>query len=240
MLNFADRVQQSVVKSGSFLVAGCDPVLDNLPEFIIAQAQAKGVSDAQVVERALNTFCDIFLAAVVGRVAAVKPNIAFFEQYGLAGLSAFARLCAALKQRGVPNIIDAKRGDIGSTAAAYSAAFLGAARLKGRLIEGFNGDAITVNPYLGFDTLEPFLKDCREYGKGLFVLVQTSNPGAGAIQGLSSDGVAVRERVARWLAQAGQEFVGSSRSFISRGGARLARHYAARDIFNSWAWRSGS
>jgi orotidine-5'-phosphate decarboxylase len=208
MLKFADRVQDSIVRNNSFLVAGCDPVLDNLPEFILAEAERKSAGDAATVEYALNMFCDVFLAAVVGRVAAVKPNVAFFEQYGVAGLSAFARLCAALRERGVLNIIDAKRGDIGSTAAAYSAAFLGAARLRGRSIEGFNGDALTVNPYLGFDTLEPFLKDCREFGKGIFVLVQTSNPGATAIQGLRADGVAVRERVAKWLAEVGGEFQG--------------------------------
>jgi orotidine-5'-phosphate decarboxylase len=157
----------------------------------------------------LSRFGDIFLAAVTGKVAAVKPNIAFFEQYGVAGIVAFARLCKGIRAAGIPLIADGKRGDIGSTAAAYSAAFLGKSRVRGREVESFTADALTINPFLGFDTLEPFLKDCQEYGKGIFVLVQTSNPGAAAIQGLSADGRPVREHVAKWLAEQGEKLAGS-------------------------------
>jgi orotidine-5'-phosphate decarboxylase len=159
-------------------------VLETLPAFLLNDAEKSSKGDAEFFERVLSNFSELFLSAVVGRVAAIKPNIAFFEQYGLPGLTAFSRLCAAAREKGVPVVIDAKRGDIGSTAAAYSAAFLRGVSVGSRKFHAFEGDALTINPFLGFDTLEPFLKDAQECGKGLFILVQTSNPGAKALQGL--------------------------------------------------------
>jgi orotidine-5'-phosphate decarboxylase len=97
--------------------------------------------------------------------------------------------------------MDAKRGDIGSTAAAYSAAFLGHTAIRGKRASSFDCDALTVNPFLGFDTLEPFVKDCREHGKGIFILVRTSNPGAKDLQGLQADGSSVSDHVAHWIAK---------------------------------------
>jgi orotidine-5'-phosphate decarboxylase len=199
MTSFADRLQSSVDKTNSALIAGCDPVLDKLPRFLLADAEKKAASDDEFVERALSQFTEIFLSAVKGRVAAIKPNIAFFEQYGLPGLAVFKRFCAQIRATETPLIIDAKRGDIGSTAAAYSAAFLGGATVRGKRSVAFEGDALTINPFLGFDTLEPFLADCERHGKGLFVLLQTSNPGAKDIQGLESGGKTVSEHIAHWL-----------------------------------------
>jgi len=210
MAAFVDRVHDSIKRTGSFLVAGCDPVIEKFPVFILDGAETKSTSDSQFIECALTEFCELFLSAVAGKVAAIKPNIAFFEQYGLPGMSAFARLCAAIRAAGIPLITDAKRGDIGSTAAAYSAAFLGKATVRGRLVEDFSADALTINPFLGFDTLEPFLNDCKSFGKGVFVLVQTSNPGAASIQGLAAEGRPVREHIAQWLADHADELAGES------------------------------
>jgi orotidine-5'-phosphate decarboxylase len=155
------------------------------------------------------------LTAVAENVAAIKPNIAFFEQYGLVGLTSFVRFCRAVRDKGVPLIADAKRGDIGSTAEAYSGAFLGKRGFPGRRTTSGDlvCDAVTVNPYLGFDTLEPFLRDCKAYGRGMFVLVQTSNPGAPALQGLECrggelSGLTVSEHVAHWIAQHSNELLG--------------------------------
>ena len=201
MTTFADNLHNAIESTGSYLVAGCDPVIDTLPEFILTEAEGRSSSDAEFIDRALSIFSDLFLAAVTGKVAAIKPNIAFFEQYGVVGVLAFARLCKAIRAVGVPVIVDAKRGDIGSTAEAYSRAFLGESRARGRKLESFTADALTVNPFLGFDTLLPFLKDCQECGKGIFVLVQTSNPGAATIQGLTAEGRPVREHIAQWLAE---------------------------------------
>jgi len=200
MTTFADRLQASVISSKSSLVAGCDPVLEKLPAFLLDEAQRATKSDSEFIERALSHFGDIFLAAVTGRVAAIKPNIAFFEQYGLSGLNAFKRLCDAIRLARIPLIIDAKRGDIGSTAAAYSAAFISGVTIRGSRHVAFECDALTINPFLGFDTLEPFVTDCEKHGKGLFILLQTSNPGAKDIQGLESKGKTVSGHVADWLA----------------------------------------
>ncbi len=208
MKTFADRLQASIDKSSSVLVAGCDPVIDSLPPFLLAEAQSRHTSDHDVAKHVLNAFCEAFLDAVAGHVAAIKPNIAFFEQYGLSGLSAFEQLCRRIRERGIPLITDAKRGDIGSTAAAYSAAFLGQATVGGKPFRAFEADALTVSPYLGFDTLEPFMKDCAAHGKGIFVLVQTSNPGAKALQGLSAGGHTVSQHVANFLAQNAEQLAG--------------------------------
>ncbi|MEN9845978.1 MAG: hypothetical protein RIS36_1125 [Pseudomonadota bacterium] len=199
MTTFADRLQASIVSSKSALVAGCDPVLEKLPSFLLDEAQRSTKSDSEFLERSLSGFGDIFLAAVTGKVAAIKPNIAFFEQYGLPGLNAFKRLCDGIRAARIPLIIDAKRGDIGSTAAAYSAAFISGVTIRGSRHVAFECDALTINPFLGFDTLEPFVADCEKYEKGLFILLQTSNPGARDIQGLESKGKTVSGHVADWL-----------------------------------------
>lgn len=209
MSGFADALQDSIARTASVLVAGCDPVIDTLPQFLVDEACRRHQDSRGVIAHVLSAFSDAFVSAVDGRVAAVKPNIAFFEQYGLAGLEAFEALCRKVRERGIPLIVDAKRGDIGSTAAAYSAAFLGRATAGGKPVKAFEGDALTVSPYLGFDTLEPFLKDCVAHGKGLFILVQTSNPGAKSLQGLEAGGRTVSQHVAHWVAERGSVLLGS-------------------------------
>ncbi len=140
------------------------------------------------------------LEAFAGQVAAVKPNIAFFEQFGIGGLRAFSYLLKLARELDILVIADAKRGDIGSTAAAYGRAFIGGSRAFDKSVSDFEADALTVNPFLGFDTLEPFLNSCREYGKGLFVLVKTSNPGSGELQSsVDASGRSVSQRIALWL-----------------------------------------
>jgi orotidine-5'-phosphate decarboxylase len=201
MTTFADHLQASIDKTNSALIAGCDPVIEKFPAFLLEEASAQTKSDDEFIHRALSIFCEAFLAAVVGRVAAVKPNIAFFEQYGLAGLSVFKTFCENVRAASVPVIIDAKRGDIGSTAAAYSSAFISGTSVRGRSFVPFECDALTINPFLGFDTLEPFVTDCERTGKGLFILLQTSNPGAKDIQGLECRGKTVSGHIAEWLAK---------------------------------------
>jgi orotidine-5'-phosphate decarboxylase len=210
MTTFADHLQASIEKTSSALIAGCDPVIEKFPAFLLEEASAKTKSDDDFIDRALSIFCETFLAAVVGRVAAVKPNIAFFEQYGLAGLSVFKRFCEHARAASVPVIIDAKRGDIGSTAAAYSSAFIGGTKVRGHSFVPFECDALTINPFLGFDTLEPFVTDCERTGKGLFILLQTSNPGAKDIQGLECGGKPVSGHIADWLATNASRLEGAS------------------------------
>jgi orotidine-5'-phosphate decarboxylase len=198
-MNFADRLTASIKENKSFIVAGFDPVLDTFPDFFL-QEGAKEKSNEDAIYRALSSHYESAFEALRGVVAAIKPNIAFFEQYGLGGLRAFERVCSLGKERRLPVIVDAKRGDIGSTAAAYSNAFLGRVKSFGKEVKTFEADAVTVNPFLGFDTIEPFVKNCTEYGKGIFILVKTSNPGSAAIQGIKDSSTKeISELVAEWI-----------------------------------------
>ncbi len=210
-MNFADRLIASIAQSKSFIVAGFDPQIEAFPQCILDDAAKRTSSNDEAVYAALVNFHQLALDALVGKVAAVKPNIAFFEQYGIAGLRAFASICSMIKERKLPIIADIKRGDIGSTAQAYSSAYLGQVSLFGKKQAVFDVDAITISPYLGFDTVETYFKDCQEFGKGLFVLVKTSNPGSASIQGLKlQSGQKVAETVATWLADKGAGFLGTS------------------------------
>lgn len=191
-MNFADRLDASGRNNGSFIVAGFDPVIETLPAFIIKEAGSR----EDPVYRALTGFHEIALEALSTSIAAVKPNFGFFIQYGLSGVKAFQSICAMAQGHGLPVIADAKVGDIGNTAKAYSSAFLGA--------RGFNVDALTVNPYLGFDTLEPFLEECAGRDKGIFVLVKTSNPGSADLQNSRLDeGASLCEKIAEWASKRG-------------------------------------
>ncbi len=222
-MNFADRLTKKISETGSALVAGFDPILETLPPFLIKEASRHSTTE-EAVFGVLTEFYKISIETLRTKVAAVKPNIAFFEQYGVGGIRAFSWVCSALRDNGILNVIDAKRGDIGSTAQAYSRAFLGRVPLFGKKEAFFDGDALTVNPYLGFDTIEPFLEDCKEYGKGLYVLVRTSNPGSAQVQGVRlTSGQLLHEHVASWIAKRGEDFIGSY-GFSSLGAVVGATH----------------
>ncbi|HWH32673.1 MAG TPA: orotidine-5'-phosphate decarboxylase [Egibacteraceae bacterium] len=204
--NFADRLLDAVDGCGTPAVVGLDPRLESMPPFLLDAARRA----AQPVREAIRAFHEIVLDEAAGRVAAVKPQIAFFEQYGIEGLQAFADTLDMARERGLLVIADAKRNDIDSTAAAYANAFLGAADVFGARRPAFAADALTVTPYLGRDTLRPFVDACAEHGKGIFVLVKTSNPGSGDLQDLrTDDGRTIAERVADMVAEAGEALTGA-------------------------------
>ena len=208
MTPFADKLQASIERSRSFIVAGIDPKLEELPAYILERARHKDSLEERIYW-ALLDFYGPAIEQLAGAISAVKPNIAFFEQYGLAGIKAYRDLVGLAKNHGLPVIADAKRGDIGNTAAAYSAAFLGKTKAFNTEFSVFDADAVTVSPFLGFDTLEPFIKDCQQCGKGIFVLVKTSNPGSAAIQAQVVEGKkTVSDLIALWLAEKGAELIG--------------------------------
>ena len=149
--------------------------------------------EAPETAAAVETFCLAMLDRLAGRVAIVKPQIAFFERLGWRGMQVLDGVVAAARERGLLVLLDAKRGDIGSTARGYAEAYLGSEA-------ALPVDAITANPYLGLDTLEPLVKAAGETGAGVFVLVKTSNPGSGDLQDRSLDGKPLYERVAESLA----------------------------------------
>ena len=176
---FADRLVRSVRSLGHPLCVGIDPHLELLPRAFRAGGMAAGdLSTA----RALESFCLALLQRVAGRVAAVKPQSACFERLGPAGVAVLARVMEEARRAGLLVVLDAKRSDIGSTAASYASAYLAADA-------PMRADALTVNPYLGVDSLEPFFAAAHAGGAGVFVLLRTSNPGAVDLQDL-----VVRER----------------------------------------------
>lgn len=201
-VNFADRLAQAVKEKGTPLVVGIDPALPELPAELLAEAKRRYGGGARGRAAAVSEFSLRIIAAVADLVPAVKPQAAYFEQLGGPGWSALAKVIAVAKRRGLIVILDAKRGDIGSTAVAYAAACLGR--------EGLDADAVTVNPLFGLDGLAPFLEYAAA-GKGLFALVRTSNPGGREVQdfGAAETGRRFSEHLAALVDRWGRPYRGS-------------------------------
>jgi orotidine-5'-phosphate decarboxylase len=197
---FADRVAGAVEQKRTQLVVGLDPVLDLLPVELRGEASRGRAAAGSAVER----FCKGIIDAVAPHVVAVKPQVAFFEALGAEGFVALERVSRYAREAGLLVIADAKRGDIGSTARAYASAFLEPSGDAPPL-----ADALTVNPYLGRDSLDPFLAACRREGAGLFVLVRTSNAGAADVQDATlSDGRPLWRHVADLVDGWGEDLIG--------------------------------
>jgi orotidine-5'-phosphate decarboxylase len=197
---FGDRVAEAVERKRSQLVVGLDPSPDLLPVELRGETVLGGAHAAEACAR----FCCGIVDAVAPYAVGVKPQSAFFEALGADGVRAFEDVCAYARAAGLLVIADAKRGDIGSTARAYAAAFL---EPRGEALP--LADALTVNPYLGRDSVEPFLAACRRDGAGIFCLVRTSNPGGAEVQDLQlSDGRRVWQQVAELVREWGDGLVG--------------------------------
>jgi orotidine-5'-phosphate decarboxylase len=193
---FADRVVAAVERKRSQLCVGLDPRVDLFP------VELRGEAPATAVER----FCRGIVDAVAPHAVAVKPQLAFFEALGSEGISSFERVCAYARAAELLVIVDGKRGDIGSTARAYASAYL-----EARDDEPPLGDALTVNPLLGRDSIDPLLAAARRYGGGLFCLVKTSNAGSADVQDLVlSDGRRLWMHVAALVDQWSDELVGEA------------------------------
>ena len=189
MDSFGDRLAEAIRSTGTPLCMGIDPHASMIPA-LFGDASTPGSPQTL---RAITDFSMACLAAAKGQVAAIKPQAAFFEAQGPEGVRLLADLSRTAIADGILVIMDAKRGDIGSTSTAYAAAMIGHDA-------PFPSDALTVNPYLGLDTLEPFLDRADACGAGLFVLTRTSNPGAGTLQDLDVDGRPVYQHLAEALA----------------------------------------
>src|SRR5215207_6285376 len=197
--HFADRLIDRVDVTRSHLVVGLDPDLRELPPELL-----DGVTDLAGAATAVEAFATAVIDGVAELVPAVKPQSAFFEALGSAGVAALERVEAHARAAGLLVIEDAKRGDIGNPMAAYAAAALGRVRIADDVeLPVHDADAVTVSPYLGPESLEPMIDVARRFGKGLFVLVRTSNPASGEVQ----DGV--YERVARMVDALGADGVGT-------------------------------
>ncbi len=190
------KLVAEIKKKEAPIVVGLDPMLSYIPEYIKRNSfgefgeTLEGVADA--IYRSNRKIMD----AVADIVPAVKPQIAMYEQFGLPGIEAYIKTVQYAKEKGLIVIGDVKRGDIGSTSAAYATGQLGKVRLGGNEFEPFGNDFATVNPYLGTDGIKPFIDCCNENDKGIFILVKTSNPSSGEFQDRVVDGRPLYEHVA--------------------------------------------
>lgn len=197
-MHFGDRLAQAVRDKRTGTLVGLDPRANRLPSAVAPENETP-----QVVADAYREFCRGVIDAVCDLVPAVKPQSAFFEQLGPPGMSALAETMSYARERGLIVLLDAKRGDIGSTAEAYAKAYLGAKSPWG-------ADALTVNPYLGDDSLDPFVTQCREEDAGIFVLVKTSNPGGTLFQDKQTEGQRMFEHVADYVESLANSTKGTS------------------------------
>jgi orotidine-5'-phosphate decarboxylase len=203
--HFADRLCDAIASKGNPVVVGLDPRLESLPAFLLKACYTTYGRTATAVSQALWLFNRTIIDAVHDLVPAVKPQLACYERYGVAGLQAYASTVQYAQAAGLVVIADAKRNDIGSTATLYAEAFLGASADSDAEAPGdFAADALTVNGYLGQDGIQPFLERAAPRGRGLFVLVKTSNPSAGDIQDLLADGRPLYEHMGGLVESWGQ------------------------------------
>jgi orotidine-5'-phosphate decarboxylase len=196
---FTDRLAAAVERVGNPVLVGLDPRYDQLP----AALRPDDVATPAVQADAYRTFCCGLIDVVAPLVPAVKPQVAFFEQLGPPGMLALADVIAHAAKSGLQVIVDGKRNDIGSTATAYAQGWLGSGDLS-----HWGGDALTVSPYLGDDSLAPFVEVARERGAGVFVLVKTSNPGGAMFQDAVADGRPLYQHVAQHVEKLATETIG--------------------------------
>jgi orotidine-5'-phosphate decarboxylase len=230
MQHFADRLAAAVQARRNAVCVGLDPRWDALPLEI---RRRHGGPSLEAAASAFEEFCSRVIDIVAPLVPVVKPQSAFFEACGPAGLAALQRIIRRARERGLLVLLDSKRNDIASTASAYADAAFGGVTLEGRSYPVWDADALTVNPYLGMDAVEVFLESARRSGRGVFVLVRTSNPGAGQFQDLECNGkplyIHVAEAVGAWArANVGKSGFGDVGAVVgATDSAKLARVRAA-------------
>lgn len=191
-------------------VAGLDPVIDYVPQYIREKAYAQYGKNLKGACEAIWEFNKGLIDALYDVVPAVKPQSAFYEMYGLHGEEVLHRTIEYAKEKGLYIILDVKRNDIGSTAAAYSKTYLGKVNIDGVEAEPCPVDCVTVNPYLGTDGIKPFVDDCKAYDKAIFALVKTSNPSSGELQDMLSGDKAIYEHVAELVNKWNSDTIGES------------------------------
>lgn len=206
-----DRLIDAIDKTGNPTVAGLDPKLEYIPEFLVEKAFQEYGETLEGAAAAILAYNRGLIDALCGTVPAVKPQAAYYEMYGWPGMRALAETIAYAKEKGLFVITDGKRNDIGATMEAYAAAHLGRVKVGSSLVEPFGGDALTVNAYLGSDGIRPLLSVCRDRDAGIFVLVKTSNPSSGELQDRIIDGEPVYRHIGAMCEQWGEEVPGKYR-----------------------------
>lgn len=205
-----DLLVEKIKEKGNPSVAGLDPKIDYVPEYIRKKAYAQYGQNLKGATEAIWEFNKGLIDALYDVVPAVKPQSAFYEMYGLYGEEVMHRTISYAKEKGLYIILDVKRNDIGSTAEAYSKAYLGKTMVDGVECDACGVDCVTVNPYLGTDGVLPFVNDCKAYDKAIFALVKTSNPSSGELQDLMVDNKHIYEKVAECVNKWNEDTIGKS------------------------------
>ncbi|MEZ3488155.1 MAG: orotidine-5'-phosphate decarboxylase [Lachnospiraceae bacterium] len=209
-----NQLVANIKKTGAPIVVGLDPMLGYVPQRIQKRAYEEYGETLEGAAEAVWQFNKEIVDTTYDLIPAVKPQIAMYEQFGLPGLAAFKKTVDYCKEKGLVVIGDVKRGDIGSTSEAYAVAHLGRVQVGSKTYVPFDEDFATVNPYLGSDGVNPFLKVCREEQKGIFVLVKTSNPSSGEFQDQQVGGRPLYELVGEKVAAWGRELMGQEYSYV--------------------------
>lgn len=209
-----NQLVANIKKTGAPIVVGLDPMLNYIPEQVQKKAFAEYGETLEGAAEAIWQFNKEIVDKTYDLIPAVKPQIAMYEQFGLPGLAAFKKTVDYCKEKGMVVIGDIKRGDIGSTSAAYAVGHIGKVKVGSKTYAPFDEDFVTVNPYLGSDGVNPFLDVCKEEKKGIFVLVKTSNPSSGEFQDQKIDGRPLYELVGEKVAAWGSEVMGDEYSYV--------------------------
>ena len=203
-----------IKKKNAPIVVGLDPMLAYVPEHIQKKAFEEYGETLEGAAEAIWQFNKGIVDAVSDLIPAVKPQIAMYEQFGVPGVAAYQKTVDYCRSKGLIVIGDVKRGDIGSTSAAYAVGHLGRVQVGNRRLTAFGEDFATVNPYLGTDGIKPFLDVCKEEKKGIFILVKTSNPSSGEFQDQLINGKPLYELVGEKVAEWGEQVMGDEYSYV--------------------------
>lgn len=204
-----DELVKKIQEKNAPVVVGLDPMLSYIPESIVRRAIEEKGETLEAAAEAVWQFNKAIVDATYDLIPAVKPQIAMYEQFGVPGMAAFEKTVEYCKEKGLVVIGDIKRGDIGSTSAAYAAGHIGVVKIGNHVLRGFREDFVTVNPYLGTDGVKPFVDVCKAEKKGIFVLVKTSNPSSGEFQDRMMDNRPLYEYVAEKVKEWGADCVGA-------------------------------
>lgn len=209
-----NKLIEKIRKTNAPIVVGLDPMLNYIPKHIQENAFAEFGETLEGAAEAIWQFNKAIVDETYDIIPAVKPQIAMYEQFGIPGLMAYKKTVDYCKEKGLVVIGDIKRGDIGSTSAAYATGHVGKVQVGSKKYAGFDVDFVTLNPYMGSDSINPFIEACKEEKRGMFVLVKTSNPSSGEFQDQLVNGRPLYELVGEKVAEWGEGFMGDSYSYV--------------------------
>ncbi len=204
-----DVLIEKIKEKNNPTVAGLDPKADYIPDEMKKAAFEKYGETFEGISAAILEFNKTLIDSLYDIVPAVKPQAAYYEMYGIPGIQCMNDTIEYAKSKGMYVILDAKRGDIGTTSEAYATAYLGKTQVGEKKLEAYGADCMTINPYLGTDGVAPFIKECAENDKGVFILVKTSNKSSGEIQDLKANGKHIYEHMAELVKTWGGDLIGT-------------------------------